>query len=105
MAGFTLVELMVSLVLGLIVTAAALANGFNQLGRFAAQYKAEFGELPSETLQRARAAAPELDDEALRLTWRALSAALHVAPRDCERGRAEQRGEDCEGKGSFHRMS
>lgn len=66
------------------VTAAALASGFNQLGRFAAQYKMEFGELPSETVQRVRAAEPALDDEALRLTWRALSAALHVAPRQCE---------------------
>jgi AraC-like DNA-binding protein len=66
------------------VTDAALANGFSQLGRFAAHYRAEFGELPSKTLQRVRAAEPEVDDEALRLTWRALSAALHVAPRDCE---------------------
>ncbi|HEV8389074.1 MAG TPA: helix-turn-helix domain-containing protein [Dongiaceae bacterium] len=66
------------------VTDVALASGFNQFGRFAAQYRAEFGELPSQTLQRVRAAEPEVDDEALRLTWRALSAALHVAPHDCE---------------------
>ena len=66
------------------VTDAALANGFSQMGRFAAYYRAEFGELPSETLQRIRTADPELDDEALRLTWRALPAALHVAPGSCE---------------------
>lgn len=66
------------------ITATALANGFSQLGRFAAHYRAEFGELPSETLRRVRAAEPDLDDEALRLTWRALPAALHVAPGGCE---------------------
>ena len=74
---------------GATVTRIAMASGFNQLGRFAAQYRAEFGELPSETLQHVRAAEPELDDEALRLTWRALSAALHVAPGDCERALEE----------------
>jgi AraC-like DNA-binding protein len=36
------------------VTAAALAWGFNHLGRFPSAYAARFGELPSETVQRAR---------------------------------------------------
>jgi AraC-like DNA-binding protein len=66
------------------VTGIALASGFNQLGRFAAQYRAAFGELPSQTLQRARAGELDIDDEALMLTWQALPAALNVAPHACE---------------------
>jgi len=62
----------------------ALASGFSQLGRFASQYRAEYGELPSQTLRRAHSAVAEIDDEALRLTWRALPAALNVAPWSCE---------------------
>jgi AraC-like DNA-binding protein len=69
------------------VTDVALASGFSQLGRFALQYREQYGELPSHTLQRVRAlpngGADEFDDEALRLTWRALSAAYAVAPREC----------------------
>ena len=69
------------------VTEVALASGFSQLGRFALQYREQYGELPSHTLQRVRAlpngGADEFDDEALRLTWRALSAAYAVAPREC----------------------
>jgi AraC-like DNA-binding protein len=36
------------------VTAVALRWGFGHLGQFAADYRARFGELPSETLRRAR---------------------------------------------------
>lgn len=66
------------------VTKIALSSGFNQLGRFAVQYREAFGELPSETLRRARRPTDEVDDEALRLTWLALPAALSVAPRACD---------------------
>ena len=36
------------------VTAVGLACGFINLGHFARYYQAEFGELPSETLARAK---------------------------------------------------
>src|SRR5262249_26470603 len=36
------------------VTDVASASGFSQLGRFAAQYRQAFGELPSATAQRAK---------------------------------------------------
>lgn len=39
------------------VTAAALDRGFEHLGRFAGFYREQFGERPSDTLRRARAAA------------------------------------------------
>ncbi len=69
------------------VTTIALGSGFTQLGRFAARYREKFGELPGQTLKRARFApgehAVEIDDEAYRLTWRALQAAWAVAPREC----------------------
>jgi AraC-like DNA-binding protein len=69
------------------VTSIAVASGFSQLGRFAVQYREHFGELPSRTLKQVRALskgrADEADDEALRLTWRTLSAAYAVAPQEC----------------------
>lgn len=70
------------------VTKVALQCGFgSQLGRFAAQYCRRFGELPSETLRRLRRSRPDafedVDDEATRLTWRALPAAFAVAPGPC----------------------
>ncbi|MGB3867077.1 MAG: AraC family transcriptional regulator, partial [Xanthobacteraceae bacterium] len=52
------------------ITGVAIANGFSQLGRFAARYRNQFGELPSQTLARTRApplASSDIDDEALRL--------------------------------------
>jgi len=69
------------------VSEVALDCGFDQLGRFAAQYCRRFGELPSETLRRIRRSRPDafedVDDEATRLAWRALPAAFAVAPREC----------------------
>jgi AraC-like DNA-binding protein len=70
------------------VTAIALASGFSQLGRFAAEYRAEFGEVPSVTLRRSRIPAgdsveDEIDDEALRLTWQAMPHVFAIAPREC----------------------
>jgi AraC-like DNA-binding protein len=69
------------------VTDVALANGFTELGRFAAQYRGQFGELPSRTLRAARSKQPnppdELADEALRLSGRALISAFTVGPGPC----------------------
>lgn len=65
------------------VTAIALANGFGQFGRFAAQYRETYGELPSQTLKRTVAAA-EVDDEAIFLASRAVPAAFSVAPEQCD---------------------
>jgi AraC-like DNA-binding protein len=69
------------------VTDIAVANGFSQLGRFAAQYRRQFGELPSQTLKAVRGRLPngtdEFTDEALRLSWRALASAFMVGPGPC----------------------
>lgn len=58
------------------VTRIALANGFNQLGRFAVEYRLIFGEAPSATLRRSRFLSPgseeNVDDEAFRITWQAI---------------------------------
>jgi AraC-like DNA-binding protein len=75
------------------VTSVALTNGFSQLGRFAAEYRRRFGELPSQTLRAARSKpADEADrfgDEALRLSWRALTSAFMVGPRPCSAALAD----------------
>jgi AraC-like DNA-binding protein len=75
------------------VTGVALANGFTQLGRFAAQYRGQFGELPSETLRAVRGkssnGADELVDDALRLSWRALGSAFMVGPGSCSAALAD----------------
>jgi len=67
------------------VTGVALNNGFTQLGRFAADYRKAFGELPSTTMQRARSSlqnGTDMDlDEAFRLTLGALPFAFAVAPK------------------------
>lgn len=69
------------------VTQVATASGFNQLGRFSAQYREAFGELPSQTKRRAsrdeRADAEQVDDNVIFLTWRAVSSAYQVAPKGC----------------------
>ena len=70
------------------VTDVALTNGFNQLGRFAAQYRKAFGELPSATFQRSKISqAHEFDedtDEAIRLTLNALPLAFAVEREQCD---------------------
>lgn len=73
------------------VTDVATANGFGQFGRFAARYRAQFGELPSQTLHDARGqrGIPEIDDEALRLSWRAVASAFAVGPQSCSAALAD----------------
>jgi AraC-like DNA-binding protein len=72
---------------GATVTDIALANGFNQTGRFAVEYRGIFGEAPSATLRRGRSWYPAdeegFDDEATRLTWAAVPYAFAVAPSEC----------------------
>lgn len=75
------------------VTGIAVANGFSQLGRFAAQYRRQFGELPSQTLAAVRRKMPngadEVDDEAVRLSWRAVAQAFRVGPGPCSAALAD----------------
>jgi len=68
------------------VTDVAVATGFNQLGRFAAQYRKVFGELPSATIQRSSLARKfdEDTDEAIRLTLSALPLAFAVEGVQCD---------------------
>jgi tetratricopeptide (TPR) repeat protein len=69
------------------VTRIALGSGFNQLGRFATEYRALFGEAPSATLRRSRfspqGGEEPIDDEAFRLTWQAIPYVFAIAPREC----------------------
>jgi AraC-like DNA-binding protein len=69
------------------VTDIALASGFSQLCRFAAEYRKAFGELPSRTVERTRRPSTkdaDMDlDEAVRLTLGALPFAFAVAPDQC----------------------
>lgn len=72
---------------GASVTDTAFANGFTQLGRFAAQYRKVFGELPSRTVSRTRGSAASTADqdidEAMRLTLGALPFAFAVERNRC----------------------
>lgn len=69
------------------ITDVALTNGFSQLGRFAAQYRKAFGELPSATLRRSESSSTENfdrdTDEAIRLTLSALPFAFAVERKQC----------------------
>jgi len=69
------------------VTTVALSIGFNQLGRFAAEYRKAFGELPSATIQRAKNSSTKAFDhdfdEAIRLTLDALPFAFAVERTQC----------------------
>jgi AraC-like DNA-binding protein/Tfp pilus assembly protein PilF len=73
------------------VTDIALSTGFSQLGRFAAEYRKAFGELPSKTIERTTRSATKCadmdagmdNDEAMRLTLGALPFAFAVAPKQC----------------------
>ena len=69
------------------VTAVALSAGFTQFGRFAAEYRRAFGELPSATVQRAKNLSPQRFDqdfdEAIRLTLAALPYAFAVERQQC----------------------
>ena len=69
------------------VTDVALSSGFSQFGRFAAEYRKVFGELPSKTIERTRTSVTrdaDMDhDEAMRLTLGALPFAFAVAPQQC----------------------
>lgn len=72
---------------GATVTRIAQTSGFDQLGRFAAEYRAIYGETPSATLRRARSLLESgegpIDDEAFRLTWQAIPQVFAIAPRQC----------------------
>jgi AraC-like DNA-binding protein len=70
------------------VSEAALSSGLTELGRFASDYRRQFGELPSQTLRHRRIKRFQngtefFDDEALLLTWRAFPAAFAIAPAEC----------------------
>jgi len=69
------------------VTSVALNSGFTQLGRFAAEYRKAFGELPSATINRAkRSSRQPFDadvDEAIRQTLDALPFAFAVERTRC----------------------
>jgi AraC-like DNA-binding protein len=103
------------------VTDIALSNGFAQLGRFAADYRRAFGELPSRTMRASERAPRDGDfDEAMRQTLFALPFAFAVAPKQCnaaleELGRPQELAPDyglpkavagwCWGQRASHRFS